>query len=569
MSYVSTNSLCAVYDLEHPHHHSSTKISREDVVDYIEAFSVDRPPFHPTSAIAYDLNRTFGPKDGRRLLLHASRWWDSDPMTAREVISLDWDEDYEALPWVDEYLSEVIGDWRDQQTIERVQLEKEDAAIARHAERTADQMAMRDLAEAEWLGFNGSTTPECFEDWKEKFKHLALPFQRQLPPLSIVPSTNPPIGTSMPPNLQIVPAAPQPDMLTSSRDFVAGFVPPEYLIDDTVQRRYFYSMTAQTGVGKTAIAMRWMAQVVAGRAIGSREVQQGDVLYLAGENPQDVLYRWIVLSREMDIDPETDRVTWLVGTKDLNSVADAISAEVARKNLNLALIVVDTAAAYNFGDNENDNTQAGNYARQLRSLVNLPGGPCVIALCHPTKRAADDDLMPRGGGAFLAEVDGNMAVARKDAMLVVTPFGKFRGSMSWSHHYEIEVVKDHPKLKDARGRQMSSVVARPVHDGAVVVNERRADTDMMLVLNAVQSAPASTATDLARFLGWTYGKNGDLNHTKVKRHLDALEKQKLVKSTLGRWKTSSAGQQALNDADTAAATQPKPMFPMPLPPHTA
>ena len=150
---------------------------------------------------------------------------------------------------------------------------------------------------------------------------------------------------------------------------------------------------------------------------------------------------------KMGINPETDKVTWVVGAKDLNATAQQISAEVAAKGLNLAYVVIDTAAAYNVGDDENSNTQAGNYARQLRSLTNLPGGPCVVVLCHPTKRAADDDLMPRGGGAFLAEVDGNMAVLKKDTLLVVIPFGKFRGDTSWSQRYEIEVIKDHPKLE--------------------------------------------------------------------------------------------------------------------------
>ena len=81
-------------------------------------------------------------------------------------------------------------------------------------------------------------------------------------------------------------------------------MPAEYLIDGIVQRRYFYSMTAQTGVGKTSIAMRWMAHVVAGRPIGDKEVQQGEVLYFAGENPDDVRARWLVLSRKWGSTPK-------------------------------------------------------------------------------------------------------------------------------------------------------------------------------------------------------------------------------------------------------------------------
>jgi len=284
------------------------------------------------------------------------------------------------------------------------------------------------------------------------------------------------------------------------------------------------------------------------------------VLYLAGENPDDVRARWLVLSREMGIDPNTERVTWVVGAKDIAAVAERFVTESARKGLSFAFVVVDTAAAYNAGDDENSNTQAGAYARQLRTLTNLPGGPCVVVLCHPTKRAADDDLMPRGGGAFLAEVDGNMAVMRKDSLLVVAPFGKFRGDMSWSQRYEIEVVKDHPKLKDARGRQMSSVLARPVGDGAAAVMEKRTDADMQSMLSAVDRTPSATPSELARLLGWTFGPKAQLNVNRAKRNLDRLSKDKLVREVMGKWRVTPAGEKELNAIDTAKA------WPMPAPP---
>jgi hypothetical protein len=38
----------------------------------------------------------------------------------------------------------------------------------------------------------------------------------------------------------------------------------------------------------------------------------------------------------------------------------------------------------------------------------MPGGPCVLVACHPPKNAGDDNLLPRGGGAFIAEMDGNL-----------------------------------------------------------------------------------------------------------------------------------------------------------------
>ena len=356
------------------------------------------------------------------------------------------------------------------------------------------------------------------------------------------------------------------DLLTSSRHFINEFVRPEYLIDGALQRRYFYSMTAQTGVGKTAIAMRWMGHVVKGESIGETEVTKGAVLYLAGENPDDVRARWLVLSREMDIDPDTKSVTWVVGVKDLAATAAQFSAEVISKGLEFAFVVVDTAAAFATGDDENSNNQAGNYARLLRSLTKLPGGPCVVALCHPTKRAADDDLMPRGAGAFMAEVDGNMAVTRKDGgLLTVAPFGKFRGDMSWLQQYEISAVKDHPMLTDARGRQMASVLARPVGSGAAATMEKRGDADVERVLSALDKAPSTgfTPTDIARLFDWTYGNKGEPHSVKAGRILKRLLRDKLAKEAIGKWRLTPAGQKYLNDADRAKAASLPPAPPMP------
>jgi len=352
-------------------------------------------------------------------------------------------------------------------------------------------------------------------------------------------------------------------LIKTSAEFIAGYVPPDYLIDGLLQRRYIYSVTAKTGAGKTSIALRMVGHVVTGLALGEREVERGTVLYFAGENPDDVRARWFVLCREMNIDPSTDMVQWVDGAMDLTQVAECISREIAENGNEYALVVVDTAAAYFPGDDENSNTQAGNHARHLRSMTTLPGGPCTLVLCHPTKRAADDDLQPRGGGAFIAEMDGNIAVAKKEMLVTAAPFGKFRGDNSWSIKFELDVIKDHPTLKDAKGRFTTSVLARPVAEGAAAVIETRADSDTIAVLNAVCSAPGCTPTDIARSLGWTFGSKADPNVNRVKRNLKRLADDKAVKETLGRWKATSTGQQALNDADRAKAVQPRPMFPMP------
>jgi hypothetical protein len=310
--------------------------------------------------------------------------------------------------------------------------------------------------------------------------------------------------------------------------------------------------------------MRWAAHVVTGAKLGGAEVEKGAVLYMAGENPTDVQARWLGLTRAMGIDPATADMHFLVGSMDLAHVAQRIVAEVAAKKLNLALVVVDTAAAYNFGDDENDNVKMGAYARQLRTLTNLPGGPAVVALCHPTKRAGDDDLMPRGGGAFVAEVDGNMGVTADNGVLTVSPQIKFRGAQEWKLQYELEVIRDHPLLKDAKGRPIPTVIAKPVAEGAAIAMEKRGDRDMEAVLAAVFDTPAATPADLARALRWSYGVKNEPNVNKVGRCLKRLAGDKLVVERLGTWRATPLGEKELNAIDKRrAAAQVVPLPPLP------
>ena len=102
------------------------------------------------------------------------------------------------------------------------------------------------------------------------------------------------------------PLPPEKKLFQTSAEFVAGFVPPDYLIDGLMQRRYVYSFTAKTGDGKTAIALLLAACVARGTTLAGREVEKGRVLFFAGENPDDVRARWIKLCEALGEDPDHD-----------------------------------------------------------------------------------------------------------------------------------------------------------------------------------------------------------------------------------------------------------------------
>jgi hypothetical protein len=325
-------------------------------------------------------------------------------------------------------------------------------------------------------------------------------------------------------------AAPATKLILSSAEFVAGFVPPDYLIDGLIQRRFVYSLTAPTGNGKTAIALLIAAHVALGRNIGDYGVERGRVLYLAGENPDDVRMRWLAMAETMGFDVNAIDVHFRPGIFRLSELAARIEAEVAEIG-GVFLVIVDTSAAYFEGDQENDNVQMGAHARRMRHLVNLSGKPCVLVACHPVKNAGPDNLQPRGGGAFIAEMDGNLIATKADNVVTLHWQGKFRGPDFAPVPFQLLTVRSE-RVKDSKGRIVPTIIAKPMSErersaaeAATISNE-----DELLIAIA-ENQRASFAT-LAGALGWVSSK-GTPNKAKVSRTSDRLKKDKFVKDERG------------------------------------
>jgi hypothetical protein len=318
-------------------------------------------------------------------------------------------------------------------------------------------------------------------------------------------------------------------LMLSSAEFVAGYRPPDYLIDGLLQRRYVYALTAPTGSGKTAIALLIAAHVAMGKAIAGREVEKGRVLFFAGENPDDVRSRWIKLCEELDEDKDTMDVVFMPLAPNLSEkkIRERIDAEAAAHGP-FSLLIVDTSAAYYTGDDENDNVALGKHAKLLRSFVGLPGGPTVLVTCHPTKNPNMDNLLPRGGGAFLAEVDGNLVcISDRTTMTVeVTTHGKFRGPEFAPFSFKLVPGKS-PLLVDTKGREIWTVFARPISNEDVEQLKQGGRKDQDMLLRAMLDKPGASLIEFAEHLHWRTSQD-DPNKQKVHRLMKDLVKAKLV-----------------------------------------
>ena len=332
--------------------------------------------------------------------------------------------------------------------------------------------------------------------------------------------------------------------MVSSGEFVRGFRPPDYHVDGISQKGYLYSTTAMTGTGKTAVLLLIAALTMLGKPLGDREVEKGRVVYFAGENPDDVRMRWIAMAHYLDFDPDAVDVHFIAGTFGVAEMFERIKADVEKIG-DVDMIVVDTSAAYFHGDDENSNSQLGAHARNLRMLTTLPGKPVVYAACHPIKNADPSNLLPRGGGAFIAEMDGNLTLNKGDTVKLHWQ-GKHRGPDFDPIYFELKTVTV-PTLVDSKGRPVPTVMAEALSKGESIKRADKARNDDDEVLLAIERGKGSSLAEMAEALCWCT-PTGEPNKDRVRHAKDRLYKRKLVDVARKGWKLTKRGHEAAVEA---------------------
>lgn len=339
----------------------------------------------------------------------------------------------------------------------------------------------------------------------------------------------------------------RPAILTLT-EFMATFTAPDYLIAGIIQRGRLYALTAPTGHGKTAVALFLAFMLAAGRAIGAIEVVQANVLFLAGENPDDLCGRVWAACQAYGLSSMHVPIHVLPGNFPVTpEAAEQLKQEIDALGVSFGMIIGDSLAAYFPGDDENHNVQMGAYARNWRVLTGCRGNPAVMALAHPIKNPMADQLLPRGGGAFLAELDANLTLWAEGERTTTTLHwqGKIRG-VDFQPVTFLLTPTELASKKDVKGRPFVSVVAalQTSEDAAQVA--RNTVTDENTVLEWLRRHPGITVRDIATNAGWV-GDAGNPHVSKVHRLLGGLSHLKLARKWRGKWQITEAGKAELQE----------------------
>jgi hypothetical protein len=356
-----------------------------------------------------------------------------------------------------------------------------------------------------------------------------------------------------------MPGAPPPaaKLIKSSREFIADFVQPDYLIDGILQRRFLYSFTGKTGSGKTAVTLLIAASVALGVNIGDIEVASGRVLYFAGENADDIRMRWIAMAQHMNFDPSDIDVYFIDKRFKLSEMKQRIAEEIDHIG-EFALIVIDTSAAYYEGVEVNSNTEQAAHAARFRELISMRGGPTVLVNCHPVKNASNDNLLPLGAGAFLNEIDGNLICIVDWPAVEVSTQGKFRGAEFQPLTFQLNTVT-HERLKDAKGRLVPTVIARHLSETARdEIAKANLDDKQRLLAEIIKDGKASI-TEYAARCGFTFkggSKAGQPAKSKAQKMIDRFHRDRLIEGEAGDWKVTPKGERRAQSKGVRKGVRP-------------
>lgn len=322
-------------------------------------------------------------------------------------------------------------------------------------------------------------------------------------------------------------------LLIDALEWLDQATPMEWVVDGLIQRGQLYAMTAITNHGKTAIGLLLALSVASGTVFAQRDILPGKVMILCGENPDGFRTRMHATLESMGLEREdiAARVTVLPQALPLAGCAEQIIEEARAQAGDYSLVLVDTSISYYSGDDEDDNLQARTHAWHLRALAELPGRPAIIANCHPTKSADRENLLPRGGGAFLNEIDTNLTVWAEGETAHLHWHRKKRGP-----DFDPIPFEFHGKSIEEHGRKVPTVVAAYITEQRdIELRAKRRQTDDRLLYEMLHH-PEDGFRDWARACELS-------GPSAVHRVMDRLKQDRLVEKYRGALRLTKLGRE--------------------------
>lgn len=186
-------------------------------------------------------------------------------------------------------------------------------------------------------------------------------------------------------------------------DLTKNISAPDYLIDELIEMDTNGAIIGASAVGKSFVAISMAASVATGTMFAGKDVQQGAVLYLAGEGMNGITRRFAGWMKHTGI--QIPRGSIHVSNKTIYMDAEGAStllSETPDMEQGIKLVVIDTLARHMTGE-ENSNRDMSAFIAEVDKIREEHG--CVVLIVHHTGHSSDKSHRGRGASAFYASLD--------------------------------------------------------------------------------------------------------------------------------------------------------------------
>ena len=186
-------------------------------------------------------------------------------------------------------------------------------------------------------------------------------------------------------------------------DLTKNISAPDYLIDGLVELDTIGAIIGASSVGKSFVAISMAASVATGTRFAEKDVQQGAVLYLAGEGMNGISRRFSGWEQHTgnQIPKGSIHVSHRTISLDASGAATLLAA-TEDMDQDIKLVVVDTLARHMTGE-ENSNRDMSAFIAAVDTIREEHG--CSVLIIHHTGHSTEKSNRARGASAFYASLD--------------------------------------------------------------------------------------------------------------------------------------------------------------------
>lgn len=195
----------------------------------------------------------------------------------------------------------------------------------------------------------------------------------------------------------------EPYRFVSLEDIYEQTTEVEWLVENYIPKRSIGMLYGPSSVGKTHVVLGMAAKITTGGSWCENDVEQGLVLFMAGEGHTGFKRRLLAIEEwhELSIDRNNLRFSERAISIDSDEGIKEIIGAIEALDRAPSLIIIDTLSRHLMSSSENDNAEMARVINRLEVVKKR--FDCSIMIIHHTGK--NEKSGPRGATSLFANID--------------------------------------------------------------------------------------------------------------------------------------------------------------------